>query len=137
MQARIIEPRVTVIEGHRVLVVDRRPPLPQTLAALLAGMRVTFRTTTPIRGTRPACQSEQDHRLHPFVEGRHVGTDAVARDLRLLMCADCESVCVRDISLDTLSRLPTGRLSPRRRDHVIGWYSGARRNQRTYVPMTR
>lgn len=130
MQARTSEPRVVVIEGRRALVKERRPPLPQTLDALLGAMRVTFRQPVPIRGARPACQSEQDHRLALFVEGRHLGSDAVARDLRLLMCADCESVCVRDITHDYI---PTPRRrSLRRRDAILGWYSGARRSQRQY-----
>jgi len=125
------EPRVTVIEGRRVLVVDRTPPLPARLDLLLGTMRVTWRSAVKVLGTRSACESEQSHRLTRFVEGRHVGTDGVVRDLRLLMCVDCESVCVRDITTDLL---PTARRRPaQRRDHVLGWYSGARRNQRTYT----
>ena len=129
---RIIEPRVMVIDGQRVLAVDRRPPLPPTLDRLLATMRVTFRSPLAIRGTRPACQREQDHRLLLFAEGRHFGLDGILRDLRLFMCADCETVGVRDVSIDLMAGLPTGGHAPRRRDHLIGWYSGARRNQRQY-----
>jgi hypothetical protein len=128
--ARTVEPRVTTIEGRRVLVVDRTPPLPKTLDWLLRAMRVTWRQTVHVAGTRTICESEQDHRLSRFVEGRYAGPDGYVRDLRLLMCIDCESVCVRDITTDIL---PTDRRRPaRRRDHVIGWYSGARRNQRQY-----
>lgn len=132
MQQR--EARVMVIEGRRVLVTDRTPPIPGTLDVLLAEMRVTLAADVKPSGTRSVCISDQDHRLRVFREGRHVGRDGVVRDLRLLMCADCESVCVRDISRDRLAGLSISRL-PRRRDHVIGWYSGSRPANRVYVPM--
>lgn len=127
-----------VIDGQVVAVFARKPPLPQKLDALLAspGMRVF-----PIRitGWRSDCGREL-HRLLVIAEGWYRGPDGVRRDLRVQMCADCESVCVRDVSFDTLATYdPTGRgprrpsrLAPRRRDHVLGWYSGARRNQRQY-----
>lgn len=121
-----------VIEGQRVLAVTRTPPLPPTLDRLLAAMRVTYRSDLVIRGTRPVCLSEQAHRLHLFVEGRHLGTDGVARDLRLFMCLDCSAVGVRDISLDRMPGLPAGRKGPARRDAILGWYSGARPGQRQY-----
>jgi hypothetical protein len=123
---------VLVIEGRRTLVVQRRPPLPSTLDGLRRSMRIAWETTITRRGARVACISDQDHRLFRFCEGRHVGTDGVIRDLRLLMCADCEAVCVRDVSVDRLPGLPTGRLLPRRRDLVLGWYSGSRPNERQY-----
>jgi hypothetical protein len=131
-------PRRMVIDGQTVLVMERKPPLPGRLEALLQspGMRVF-----PIRitGWRAACGREE-HRLLPIAEGWYTGPDRIRRDLRVQMCADCESVCVRDVSLDTLAAVdPRGRgplrpsrLAPRRRDHVIGWYTGARRNQRQY-----
>lgn len=130
--------RRTVIEGETVLVIERRPPLPRKLDALLAspGMRVF-----PVRvtGWRSDCGA-QLHRLVSLAEGTYRGPDGLRRDLRIQMCADCESVCVRDVSIDTLAHLdPTGRgslrpsrLTPRRRDEVMGWYTGARRNQREY-----
>lgn len=127
---RAAAPRVATIEGQRVLVVERRPPLPSRLAALLAspGIRVY-----PIRisGWRSACEA-QEHRLLVIAEGWHQGPDGVRRDLRIHMCADCESVCVRDVSIDRLPGLRVGRSTPLRRDHVLGWYTGARRSQREY-----
>jgi hypothetical protein len=129
MQQR--EPRVMVIEGRRVLVTDRTPPIPGTLDRLLAEMVVTLAADVRPMGARAVCLAEV-HRLQVFREGRHVGRDGVVRDLRLLMCADCESVCVRDISRDRLAGLSISRL-PRRRDHVIGWYTGARPSQRVYT----
>lgn len=126
-------PRVAVIEGRPTLIVERRPPLPPTLEALRRSMVVRWETRVTRQGARTACVSEQDHRLFPIIEGRHVGLDAVVRDLRLSMCSDCEAVCVRDVSVDRMARLPTGRQMPRRKDHVIGWYSGARPSQRQYL----
>jgi hypothetical protein len=125
------QPRVMVIEGRRVLVTDRTPPIPGTLDRLLAEMVVTLAANVRPMGARAVCLAEV-HRLQVFREGRHVGRDGVVRDLRLLMCADCESVCVRDISRDRLAGLSISRL-PRRRDHVIGWYTGARPSQRVYT----
>jgi len=124
-------PRVMVIEGRRVLVTDRTPPIPGTLDRLLAEMVVTLAADVRPMGARAVCLAEV-HRLQVFREGRHVGRDGVVRDLRLLMCADCESVCVRDVSVDRLAGLRTGSRLPRRRDHVLGWYSGARANQRRF-----
>jgi hypothetical protein len=122
------EPRVAVIEGRRTLVVERRPPLPARLGDLLARLRVY-----PVRisGWRSTC-SEQDHRLVPLADGSYLCNDGLRRELRVLICADCEAAQVRDVTIDRLPGLATGRLTPRRRDLIIGWYSGSRRNQRTY-----
>lgn len=126
-------PRVAVIEGRRTLITERRPPLPARLGDLLARLRVY-----PIRvaGWRSTC-SDQDHRLVPLADGSYLCLDGQRRDLRVLICADCEAACVRDVTVDLMPGLATGRLAPRRRDHVIGWYSGARPNQRTYAGATR
>jgi len=122
------EPRIAVIEGRRTLVVERRPPLPSRAGELLARLRVY-----PVRvtGWRSAC-SDQDHRLVPLADGSYLCTDGIRRDLRLRVCADCEAIEVRDVTVDVLPGLSAGRLAPRRRDAVIGWYSGARRGQRVY-----
>lgn len=136
-------PRVAVIEGHRVLVIERTPPIPDDLSLLLNGgrdragrpwaaLRVAVRQPLRLDGARAACL-DQDHRLAPWVEGFHTGSDGVNRTLHLLACRDCGSVCVRDVSFDSLDRLRTGRRGPARRNHVIGWYSGARRGQRVYT----
>jgi len=122
-----------VIEGQRVLVIERTPPLQPSLEGLRRAMRVTYEV--PLRrigGATSACLN-QDHRLIRFLEGQHVGLDGAVRDLRLFMCADCEAVQVRDVSLDRMARLPTGGHRLKRRDHIIGWYTGARPNQRTYT----
>lgn len=136
------EPRVETIEGRRTLIVERRPPLPASLQLLLDGgrdnlgrlwgaLRVTTRLSLATGGTARSCL-DQDHRLQRWIEGFHAGSDGTTRLLRLLCCRDCAAVCVRDISIDEEPGLPAGRRQLRRRDHVMGWYSGARRNQRVY-----
>lgn len=124
---------VQTIEGRPTLVVKRTPPLPPSLDRLLAALSpVTFRADIRPAGARVACETLREHRFARLREGRHVGLDAVIRDLRVLMCQDCGAVQVRDVSIDTLPGLRAGRAGPARRDMVIGWYSGARRNQREY-----
>lgn len=137
------EARVMTIEGVRVRVIERNPPIPPSLALLLNGgrgpdgrlwqpVRVAMRWPLVLGGARAECV-QQDHRLRPWVEGFHSGSDGLARYLSLQACADCGAVCVRDRSVDTLDGLSAGRRPLRRRDEVIGWYSGARRNQRVYT----
>lgn len=127
-----MEPRFQVIEGQRTLVVETRPPLPRKMPDLLSALAgVTFTADIRPRGASTYCVQRQ-HRFARFREGRHLGLDGIARDLRLEMCVDCGAVCVRDISVDRLAGLPIGRRGPARKDHVLGWYSGARRNRREY-----
>lgn len=142
--ARITEPRIVTIDGRPVLEFTRQPPLPSTLHGLLGQLRVTFRADVRPTGARASCEVPEvvggvprDHRLVRFREGRHVGLDGVVRDLRLFMCADCEAVDVRDVSWEEVWHTVRGRarLLPRRRDDHMGWYTGARRNQRVYHQM--
>lgn len=137
--ARITEPRIVQINGRPVMVFEPPSPLPPSLLELLGRLRVTFKADVRPQGARRRCEEPEieggiprDHRLVRFREGRHLGRDGIVRDLRLLMCADCEAVCVRDVSVDRIDRLPGGRLANRRRDVVLGWYTGARPNQRVY-----
>lgn len=125
-------PRIETIEGRPTLVVERRPPLPAKFDKLLASMLGLRRYEVRTRGARRDCDVLRDHRFAIFGEGRHVGLDAIIRDLRLLMCVDCSAVCVRDVSIDRLAGLAMSRRGPARRDLVLGWYSGARRNRREY-----
>lgn len=125
-------PRKVMIEGRPVEVVERNPPLPKTLDRLLAQLRLSVRYDVKPAGTSRNCEVLRDHRFATFATGRHVGLDGIVRDLRLLMCADCSAVCVRDVSVDRLPGLPAGGRGPSRRDLVLGWYSGARRNRREY-----
>jgi hypothetical protein len=136
-------PHTITIDGRKVLVVDRKPPLAPTLQLMLEGGRdATGRVWSPIRmternplklgGARSDCLM-QDHRLVRWLAGFAIDAKGVVRFLALYACADCGAVCVRDQSVDTLERLPAGRRPPRRKDHIIGWYSGARPQQRIYT----
>jgi hypothetical protein len=124
--------RRDVIEGRPTLVVQRTPPLPQKLDGLLGSLtHVTYRDDIRPGGTARSCEL-RNHRFARFREGTHIGTDGIVRDVALRMCVDCGAVEVRDTSYDRLPGLPTGRKGPARRDELLGWYSGARRNQREY-----
>ena len=121
------------ISGRRVEVVVRTPPIQPNLEHLRRAMRVTFEVPMPaMGGATQSCVVLREHRLTRFLEGRHVGLDGVIRDLRLLVCRDCHAVCVRDVSADTLDRLPVGGAGPKRRDLILGWYTGARPAQREF-----
>jgi hypothetical protein len=134
---------VEQIEGVQTRVEKRVPPIPQKLDRLFAEMfSLTVSRDIKLAGARSQCDTLREHRLETIRKGRHFGTDRVLRDLQVDMCADCGAVCVRDISYDTLTLqslrtgrmydVPTARRGPVRRNHIIGWYSGARRNSREY-----
>lgn len=124
--------RLATIEGQRTTVVERKPPLPSKLDQLIGSLfAVTLSVDITPSGAAAACEQ----RNHPFTtirEGRHFGSDRVLRDLRIQMCPHCGAVCVRDVSFDRLGGLPVGRGGPRRRDLILGWYSGSRRAGRQY-----
>ena len=135
--------RVIKIEGEDVLVVERTPPLPPTLNLLLEGgrdpsgrlwapLRVVVRHQLQLGGARPECE-RQEHRLGPWLEGFHTGADGIGRSLRLLACRDCGAICIRDATYDSLPGLPPGARGPGRRNLILGWYTGARPNQRIYT----
>ena len=126
------EPKVQTIEGQPTLVVERKAPLPQHLDTLVGQLSfVRFRDDVQPRGMSASCEL-RNHRMARMREGRHVGLDGIVRDLRLDRCMDCGAVEVRDISVDRLPGLAAGRSGPNRKSHVLGWYSGARRNSREY-----
>lgn len=126
------EPRHAAIEGRRTLIVERQAPIPQRLDTLLGALTtVRYRNDFTPRGARASCEL-RDHRLTRMREGTHVGLDGIVRDLQLNRCLDCGCIEVRDISVDRLLGLTVGRSGPNRKSHVIGWYSGSRRNQREY-----
>jgi hypothetical protein len=147
----VTEPRVAVIDGVRAMVIDRTPPIAPTLELMLGGgrdvrgrlwqpLRVAVRNPVRISGTAAAgCMASShgsvndDHRLANWLGGFADCSDGVVRYLVLQACQDCGAVCVRDRSFDSLDRLPTGRRPLRRRDHVIGWYTGARPSNRIYT----
>lgn len=124
----LAEPRFErLADGVIALVIERPSVLPPTLDALLATIAVVERLAIRVSGFAKAC-ADVDHRLVPWVKGHLAG-----RDLRLAMCADCGVVEVRDVSVDRLPGLGAGvRLAPRRRDDLIGWYTGPRPANRIY-----
>lgn len=146
------EPRVLTIEGRRVLVKERNPPIPPTLQLMLEGgrdssgflwspLRITRREHLRLGGARTAC-AMQDHRLKLWLEGVFLDRDRLVRSLSLQSCADCGAVCVRDVSFDTLAaqvgpghelKNPPVSRPLRRRDGIVGWYSGGRPLQRVYT----
>ena len=129
----VAAPRRLTIEGQQAVVVETNPPLPQKLDQLLAAMfSITKREDIRLAGAARQCEQDRTHRFGILREGRHLGLDRQLRDLRVEQCRDCGAVCVRDITYDRVTGLPVGRRGPLRRDHVIGWYSGARRNRREY-----
>lgn len=129
----IAAPRRMTIDGQAAVVVETTPPIPQHLDELLAAMfSITRREDIALAGTAAQCERDRTHRFAVLREGRHLGLDRQLRDLRVEQCRDCGAVCVRDITFDRLSGLPVGRRGPLRRDHILGWYSGARQNHRVY-----
>ena len=128
MQPRIIEPRVVVIEGQKARYHPVPSILPPSMATLLRVLRrVTVLSTLRFAGYRSDC-GDGNHRLAEWLRG-YFGV----RELLVSRCLDCSVAEVRDISFDTLPDLPTGRLALRRRSDLLGWYSGARSNQRVYL----
>ena len=135
--------RVETIEGRKTLVQQTASPLPQKLDGLFAEMfSLLVKVDITITGASAQCERLREHRFTTIREGRHFGRDRVLRDLRVQMCADCGAVCVRDISYDRISlysersrkleEVPAARRGPVRRDLILGWYSGARPNNRQY-----
>jgi hypothetical protein len=126
--ARSIEPRIVrVADGLYAEVLDRTSPLPRRLQPLLNGLTVMRRWKVVVAGTRRAC-TDAEHALQPWLRGVYRQLE-----LRLAMCSFCGVVEVRDISLDLLPDLVVGRGGPRRRDELLGWYSGRRPGGRTYL----
>lgn len=123
---------IQTIEGRRTLVVPNAAPLPKKLDALLKTMKVRRMNRITPSGASSLCKA-REHPFANFVEGTHRGLDGVQRDLLLQMCPHCGAVCVRDRSFDGLPGLPTGGRGPARRDHILGWYSGARPGNRQYT----
>jgi hypothetical protein len=95
------------------------PPavLPRRLDDLLRMLRDGLVYPVPVRGASLDCTGYESHDWRLWITGT-----LNERSLKLHKCANCESVDVRDVSLDlniggsTLDRRPLNRL--------LGWYTG-------------
>jgi hypothetical protein len=112
--------------------------LPPTLDVLLGSLEVVSRQPVIVRGWGSDCGQELHH-WEPWIEAIYrpvVPAPSIpvriTLSLRISVCTLCETIEVRDVSFDRLDGLPTGRLAPRRRDALLGWYSGVRRANRIY-----
>lgn len=102
---------------------------------LLEDLQVTRQSPVRVRGIRRACLDDQ-HTTDHWLSGRFHGLDVA-----LLVCSFCWRVQVRDVSLDILvDQAPDGRrlrMTPkgleRRKNAVLGLYSGARPLGRVYL----
>lgn len=103
------------------------PPLPGSLAGLLREMQVIERRYLVVRGFGEEC-AENEHAFAPWLTGVHRG-----RQLALLMCTGCETVQVRDVSVDRLVGASPGRGGWRRGNELMGWYTGKRRAGRVHL----
>lgn len=119
--------RVVTINGMPARVVEAPRVLPQRLDALLAALRAVTRHQVVVRGASTDC-GEGEHRFGRWLEGVFG-----MRQLALSMCADCGTVEVRDVSISVIPGAPPGTSPLRRRDELLGWYSGSRRNGRQYL----
>lgn len=135
--------RLEYIDGRAVRVFERQRPIAPTLALLLDGgrgpdgylwrpLRILRRLPLRLGGSAASCRTD-DHRFADWLEGFVDCSDGTTRQLRLLACGDCGAVQVRDVSLDVLPLARQSRHAPRRRDHVIGWFAGARPGNRVYT----
>jgi hypothetical protein len=117
---------IRVGDGEYAEVTERRL-LPPSLDLLLAHLRVTVRYPFRLVGTVREC-TELTHAFGLWLDGTW-GTF----ELRLNRCPFCGTVEVRDISLDYIPGISSGRLDLRRRSDVLGWYSGRRPAGRVHI----
>lgn len=104
------------------------PPLilPSNLDALLRLISSGLVYQVPVRGAAADCIAREIHDMRLWITGTYSG-----HSLRLAKCADCESVEVRDVSLD--ANIGGSRLSRRPLNRLLGWYSGKARAGRIYT----
>lgn len=99
--------------------------LPSNLDALLRLISSGLVYQVPVRGAAADCIARETHDMRLWITGTYSG-----RSLRLNKCADCESVEVRDVSLD--ANIGASRLARRPLNRLLGWYSGKRPLGRVY-----
>lgn len=119
--------QVVVINGRPARVVEPPRVLPRRLDALLAGLRGVTRHQVLVRGTSREC-GEGEHVFGRWLDGVYG-----LRELALGMCVNCGTVEVRDVSFSVLPGASSGTSPLRRRDELLGWYSGQRRHGRQYL----
>ena len=102
------------------------PILPARLDALLRLISSGLVYPVPVRGAAADCVARETHDMQLWITGTYAG-----RSLRLLKCANCESVEVRDVSLD--ENIGGSRLSRRPLNRLLGWYSGKARAGRVHL----
>ena len=100
------------------------PPLvlPRRLDDLLKLLHDGYVYPVPVRGASTDCTGYETHDLRLWVTGHYSG-----RSMRLSKCANCESVEVRDVSLDANIG---SRLAARPLNRLLGWYTGHSPNRR-------
>lgn len=118
---------LVMINGQPARVVERPRVLPPRLDALLSGLRSPVRHQVFVRGASRDC-GDGEHAWGRWLDGLYG-----QRELRLLMCSACGCVEVRDVSISVIPGAPLGTSPLRRRDELLGWYSGARRHGRQYL----
>jgi hypothetical protein len=102
-----------------------QPILPARLDDLLNLLRDGLVYPVPVLGATTSCTGYETHDMRLWVTGSLNG-----RSMRLLKCADCESVEVRDVSLDL--NVGGSRLARRPLNRLLGWYTGRRPANRTF-----
>lgn len=99
--------------------------LPARLPDLLRSLRAPHARQVIIRGAGSPCAND-DHLMTDWINGVYR-----ARDLLLRICQLCEAVEVRDRTVSIES--DGARRIINRPDILLGWYTGARPANRTYV----
>jgi hypothetical protein len=99
--------------------------LPANLDALLRLLSNGLVYHVPVGGAITACTATETHDMRLWVTGTYM-----QRSLRLLKCANCEAVEVRDVSLD--ANIGGSRLARRPLNRLLGWYTGRRPAGRTF-----
>ena len=104
-----------------------RSVLPPRLDQLLSRLHTQTRHSVVVLGWSRLC-AHGEHQFEAWIEGVWQ-----SRALRLLLCKACETVEVRDVSLDRIAGVSSGRLPLKHRDLLLGWYTGNARNSRLHL----
>lgn len=113
--------------------------LPPSLETLLGALRQVTARQVIIRGFGSPC-ADNDHVFRDWITGIYRSPvpvkgvflfEVTARHLLLQICELCETVRVRDHTVST-ARTRAGTIIRDSPDIQLGWYTGTRRNRRTY-----